>query len=124
MSGIKRHSISQRVTNLSTVFDSNKPHASNVCMSLSNERGLFHGCQIIGLKSKRNLQMTRRVHKIKDCSDHGRGTKEPVNQKKVDKVEIYVILIREPNISDFGRGAIIDFKYWVTRLPKSNKFTA
>ena len=66
MSGIKRHSISQRVTNLSTVFDSNKPQASNVCMSLSNERGLFHGCQIIRLKSERNLQMTRAGPKIKD----------------------------------------------------------
>ena len=58
------------------------------------------------------------VRKIKDRIDHGQGTKEPVNQKKVDKVGIYVILIREPNISDFGRGAIIDFKDWVTGFPK------
>ena len=56
------------------------------------------------------------VHKIKDRSDHDWGTKEPVNKKKVDKVEIYVILIEKPNISD--RGTIIDFKDWVTKFPK------
>ena len=50
------------------------------------------------------------VHKIKDHSDHDWGTKEPANKKKVDKVETYMILIEEPNMSDFGRGTIIDIK--------------
>ena len=56
------------------------------------------------------------VHKIKDRSDHDWGTKEPVNKKKVDKVEIYVILIEKPNISD--RGTIIDFKVWARLASK------
>ena len=33
-----------------------------------------------------------------------------MNKKKVDKVKIYVILIEEPNISDFGRGPSLILK--------------
>ena len=46
-----------------------------------------------------------------------------MNKKKVDKVKIYVILIEEPNISDFGRGPsmILKTDFEKTLLPKKFK---